>query len=259
MSNQSKKSAIARTFSHISTARLITGTKPTLATASAIAALMLSSACLAWVPALDANSAKQVIDSAYGRTQTIPTYLNFDLKVQEGQFASANAIKAFEGGESCINEWLTKPYDNTKGSRPTNISVMGQADQLHFQATEARDNFKNLSAADALDAKYAGLRQEDGELRVDINVRGLPTQRARDAYVVRLRGVDGKLMKPTRRSFVDNFEQEAGSKTWKGTLVFYFKPLSQGIKANDKIDLLFRTEADTNCAYNVTVDLNAFW
>lgn len=220
-------------------------------------AVLLSAPALAWVPKLEEMTARNVIDGAYGRRDAVPTYQTIDLNVKDGQFVSgAGAVKAFDGGDKCVADWLAAPADFKAGSRPLAITASGQADQLYFQAVEARDNFKNLSAADALGAELAGKRLADGLLRVDLQVRGLPTEKARDAYLVRLRGADGKLVAPARRSFVNDWKQDAG--TWAGTLVYYFEPLKAGLGASDKADLLIRTEADTNCAYSVTLDLGSF-
>lgn len=220
-------------------------------------AALLSAPALAWVPKLEETTAKNVIDGAYGRRDPVPTYQTIDLTVKDGQFVSgAGAVRAFDGGEKCVADWLAAPTDFSRGSRPLSVTASGQADQLYFQAVEARDNFKNLSVAEALGADLAGKRLADGLLRVDVQVRGLPTQKARDAYLVRLRGADGKLLAPARRSFVNDWKQEGG--TWTGTLVYYFEPLKAGLGASDKAELLLRTEADTNCAYSVTLDLGSF-
>ncbi|TDE85805.1 hypothetical protein [Deinococcus sp. S9] len=219
--------------------------------------VLLSAPALAWVPKLEETTAKNVIDSAYGRRDPVPTYQTIDLSVKDGKFAAGDgAVKAFDGGNKCVADWLAAPTDFSQGSRPASVTVSGQADQLYFQAQDARDNFRNLSTQDALGADLAGKRMADGLLRVDINVRGLPTEKARDAYLVRLKAPDSKLIAPVRRSYVNDFKQDAGK--WSGTLVYYFEPLKAGIGASDKVDLLLRTEADTNCAYSVTLDLGSF-
>lgn len=269
-------------------------------------AVLLSAPALAWVPKLEETTARNVIDGAYGRRDAVPTYQTIDLNVKDGQFISgAGAVKAFDGGERCVADWLAAPTDFKAGSRPLAITASGQADQLYFAAVEARDSFKNMTAQDALKAFGAGVLPStsnnfgqaaggsaaatavatttttqagntttstttvstvqgapqppsltDGLLRVDVQTRGLPTEKARDAYLVRMRGADGKLLAPARRSFVSDWKQDAG--TWSGTLVYYFEPLKAGLGASDKAELLIRTEADTNCAYSVTLDLASF-
>ncbi|ACO45161.1 hypothetical protein DEDE109153_10480 [Deinococcus deserti] len=227
--------------------------KPILLTVT----LLLSTSALAWVPQLEQTTARNVIDSAYGRRDPVNTFLTLDLGVREGQFvAGKEAVKVFDGEASCVADWLAAPQDFSKGSRPVAVTASGQADQLAFQATEARDRFRNLSVTDALGAELAGARLPDGQLRVDVSVRGLPTEKARGAYLARLKGLEGKLISPVRSSYVNDFKEEAGK--WSGTLVFYFEPLKAGLGASDKIELLLRTEADTNCAYSVTLDLASF-
>ncbi|BDP40913.1 hypothetical protein DAETH_08820 [Deinococcus aetherius] len=227
--------------------------KPTLLALT----VLLSAPALAWVPKLEENTAKNVIDGAYGRRDPVPTYQTLDLTVKDGKFAAGEgAVKVFDGGDACLTSWLAAPTDYRGGSHPASVTVSGQADQLYFQAVEARDNFRNLSAEGALGAELAGKRMPEGQLRVDVQVRGLPSEKARSAYLVRLRAPDGKLVAPVRTSYVNDFKQDAG--TWTGTLVYYFEPLKVGIGASDKIELLLRTEADTNCAYSVGLDLGSF-
>ena len=219
--------------------------------------VLISAPALAWVPKLEETTAKNVIDGAYGRRDPVPTFQNLDLTVKDGKFAAGDGVvKAFAGGDKCLADWVAAPTDFKAGSRPAAITVSGQADQLYFQAVDARDNFQNLSAADALGADLAGKRLADGLLRVDVNARGLPTEKARDAYLLRLKAPDGKMVAPVRRSYVSDWKQDGGS--WTGTLVYYFEPLKAGIGASDKVELLLRTEADTNCAYSVTLDLSSF-
>lgn len=219
--------------------------------------LLLSAPALAWVPQLEQTTARSVIDSAYARRDPVSTFLTVDLGVKEGQFvAGKDAVKVFDGEASCVADWLAAPQDFSRGSRPVAVTASGQADQLAYQATEARDRFRNLSVADALGAELSGARLPDGQLRVDISVRGLPTEKARSAYLARLKGPQGKLIAPVRSSYVNDFKEEAGR--WSGTLVYYFEPLKAGLGASDRVDLLLRTEADTTCAYSVTLDLASF-
>lgn len=219
--------------------------------------LALSAPALAWVPKLEDTTAKNVIDGVYARRDAVTTFLTVDLNVKDGAFVSGpTAVTAFDGGATCVSDWLTAPQDPKQGSRPVTITLSGQADELAFQAQQARNNFQNLSVQDALGADLSKGRLADGELRVDIAVSGLPNQQARGAYLVRLKGTDGKLIAPERTSYVNDFKQVGD--TWSGTLVYYFQPLKAGIGASDRTELLLRTEADTACAYSVPVDLGAF-
>lgn len=73
---------------------------------------------------------------------------------------------------------------------------------------------------------------------------------------MRLKGPDGKLIAPVRSTYVNDFKQDGG--TWSGTLVYYFEPLKAGLGASDTVPLLLRTEADTDCAYQIPLDLGKF-
>ncbi|MDV6373764.1 hypothetical protein [Deinococcus arenicola] len=231
--------------------------KPTLLTALFISLPLLSGPALAWVPQLEETTAKNVIDGAYGRRAPVTTFLSVNLGVKAGQFvAGPNAVTAYMGGPACVDGWLADPTDTTGGSRPTAITASGQADQLFFQAQDARDSFKNLNVTEALSEEYATQRLANGELRVDVAVAGLPTELARNAYLVRMKSKDGKLVAPVRSTYVNDFKQDGA--TWTGTLVYYFAPLKAGLGAGAKAELLIKTEADTECAYSVPLDLGKF-
>ncbi len=296
--------------------------KPTHLMALLVSLPLLSGPALAWVPQLEETVAKNVIDGAYGRRAPVPTFLTVDLGIKDGQFvAGPNTVTAYMGGPTCVDGWLAAPMDYTAGSRPAAVTVSGQADQLFFQAQDARDSFKNLSTKDALSEEYASQRLPNGELRVDVAVRGLPTEQARSAYLVRLKGKDGSLVAPVRSTYVNDWKPmdaaeitntgsadqttqatstsdgqttntqvttNVGDQTattnstttsdgktvttsstttvtknpqkgpFVGTLVYYFEPLKAGLGAGDKMNLLIKTEADTDCAYSVAVDLSRF-
>ena len=220
------------------------------------AALLICAPALAWIPKLDDSTAKSVIDAAYGRRDALPTYLTADLGVQDGKFRSGT-VKAFDGGDACVTDWLAAPtaYDKS-GSRLGSLTLSGQADQLSFQAGAARDSFKNLTTADAL--KDSASRLPDGQIRLDLVVAGLADLKQRAAYLVRLKGPDGKLLAPVKSSYVNDWKADSGGR-FGGTLVYYFEPTKAGINANDKIDILVRTEAESNCAYAVNFDLGQFY
>ncbi|UBV43002.1 hypothetical protein LAJ19_01895 [Deinococcus taeanensis] len=236
----------------------------------------------AWVPQLEDTTARNVIDGVYGRRDPVPTYLTVDLSVKDGTFAAGkDAVTAFDGGAACVADWLAAPTNYARGSRPASLTVSGQADQLYFQAQDARDSFRNLSVKDALSDGYASKRLPAGQLRVDLAVRGLPSEKARGAYLVRLRGPDGKLIAPVKSTYVNDWKPlapvsgAAGAATGtapvpaqagaasapgpvQGTLVYYFEPLKAGLGASDTLSLLVRTEADSDCAYAVPLDLSTF-
>lgn len=217
--------------------------------------LALAGTALAWVPKLDEPTAKTVIDAAYDRLSTpLSTLLNLDLGVKDGKFAAGDVVKAFDGGDTCVAAWLAKPQDYAQGSRPTSITLTGQADEVFLAAQTARDEFRNLTAADALKAP---LRIPEGQLRAEIQIAGLADAKQRNAYNVALR-VDGKIVRPVRSVYVDNWKQAEGGR-WTGTMVYYFDALKAGVKPQGKLEMLLRTEADSNCAYAVTADLAKFY
>ncbi len=240
----------------------------------------LSGPALAWVPKLEEQSAKTIIDSAYGRRAAAPTFYTLDLSVEGGKFkAPDGSVKLYDGSDTCLKDWTAAPGDYSKGSHVASLTLSGQADQLLFQAQDARDNFKNLTPADALKALSAGVLPSaengygskvaaapapaggpaalpDGQLRIDIAVKGLSDLQQRSAYLVRLKGPDGKLLAPTRFSFVNDWKAGDGGKQ-AGTLVYYFEPLKAGLNASDKVDLLLRNE-EGSCAYNFVLDLSKF-
>ena len=232
--------------------------KSTLPTAL-LAVSLLSGPALAWVPALDESSAKTVIDGAYNRSATpVNTLLSLDLSVKDGQFAAGDgAVKAFDGGDACVSDWKQNPTDYAKfGSRPTNVTLTGQADELFLQAQQARDQFKNLTVKDAL--APSDTRLPAGNLRVYVQMQGLGDQKLRDAYNVAIRTADGKIVQPLKRAFTSDWKQGEGG-LWGGTMVYYFDAAGAGVKPNGKLDVLLRTEADSNCAYQVQADLSKFY
>jgi hypothetical protein len=237
----------------------------------ALSALLLATPALAWIPKLEEVSARAVIDGAYGRRDPVQTYLAADLNVEGGKFRAAT-VRAFDGGDACLNSWLAAPGDPAQGSRPLSLTLSGQADGLSFQAVQARDSFKNLTVPEGLAATTG--RLPDGQLRLDLVVSGLKDIKQRGAYLVRLRGPDGKLVAPARSSYVDDWKPvvpapaaggaaattpAATQGPLTGTLVYYFEPLKAGLNANDKVEVLIRTEADTACAYAVAFDLGSFY
>jgi hypothetical protein len=264
-----------------------------------LSALLLgASPALAWIPKLDENTAKNVVDAAYGRRDPLTTYVTADLSVQDGKFKSEGAVTAFDGGETCISDWLAMPtaYEQS-GSRLQSLTFSGQADQLAFAAAAARDSFKTLTPANALKAFGAGVLPDasndfgaraapaqavatastkeaattpapapqasspsvpDGQLRLDLVVAGLADQKQRSAYLVRLKGPDGKLVAPVKSSYVNDWKADSTGR-FTGTLVYYFAPQKANINANDKVDVLVRTEAESTCAYAVNFDLGKFY
>lgn len=173
----------------------------------------LATPALAWVPKLEESTTQNVIDGVYNRRSKVPTYHTIDLKVEKGQFkAGKDAVKVQDGGPECVANWLSNPKDISKGSKISSVTLSGQADQLYFQAVAARDSFKSLTVKDALSAEMTKARSiGDGELRIDINITGLPTKEMRRAYLVRMKTPSGKLVAPARVSYVNNWKLVSGA------------------------------------------------
>ncbi|PYE56524.1 hypothetical protein [Deinococcus yavapaiensis] len=217
---------------------------------------LLSSTAFAWVPKLDDKTAKTVVDSAYDRLDDpVNTLLTVDLGVKDGKFASDGAVRALTGGESCVQNWLANPSDFAKfGSRPTTIVMTGQADDVFLAAQSARDEFRNFTSKDALTLPN---RLADGQLRVYVTMSGLASQRQRDAYNVALRLPDGKIVRAARRAFTNDWKQTGDR--WGGTMLYTFDALGAGVNPTGKLDLVIKTEADSDCAFVVTADLSKFY
>ncbi|AFZ69210.1 hypothetical protein [Deinococcus peraridilitoris] len=223
---------------------------------------LVSGGALAWAPKLDNQSAKAVLDTAYNRTtQPVSTVLNIDLSVKEGAFATKDAVRVFDGDPGCLTSWAQDPSAYAQhGSRPTSVTLTGQADELFLQAQQARDSFKNLTVQDALKPREGGL--PEGHLRVYVGMAGLENEKLRDAYNVALRTPDGKIVQPYRRAFTSDWKQAGEGSArgrWSGSMVYYFDAAKAGLNATSKADVLIRTEADNDCAFAVGIDLAKFY
>src|SRR5699024_2490876 len=128
---------------------------PTLPMRSVLALTALTAlvpSALAWTPALDESSARAVLNRAYDRptSDDRPTYLSVNLKVENGAFAQPEAVQVFQGDNACLTNWQTEPSNcEAWGSRPLSVLVTGQADALFFEAKEARNQFIDLTPAEA--------------------------------------------------------------------------------------------------------------
>ncbi|WP_027481764.1 hypothetical protein [Deinococcus pimensis] len=235
----------------------------------------LSPGALAWVPKLDETAARAVVDSAYDRRDDpVRTLLSLDLTVTDGAFAAdlaplegssdtttsgdpGRTVRAFEGGDACVSNWLASPDDfATYGSRPVSVTLTGQADEAFLLAQQGRDEFRNVTARDVLAKRDGAL--PDGHLRVYVAMRGLESEKQRDAYTVAIRAGQGQVARPYRRGFTNDWKQDASGR-WSGTMVYYFDALKAGAKPDGTLDVLLRTEADTDCAFSVTADLSKFY
>jgi hypothetical protein len=220
-----------------------------------IGACLISSA-LAWTPAIDAITAKAIVDGVYRRSPDVTTSTSLNLSVKAGAFvAGANAVEVYTGEATCLSDWLSKPNEYaTLGSRPTLLAAAGQSDYAKAAALSARDSFKTLTPATALEQARKSL--PDGHLRVFIRIQGLATDSLRDAYQVATLDSSEQVLAPYKITFLDDWAQQGS--TWAGTMVYYFD-LSKGRAAPTGIlPILIRTEADGDCAYKINVNLASF-
>jgi hypothetical protein len=220
-----------------------------------IGAGMISSA-FAWTPAIDAITAKAIVDGVYRRGPDVATSSSLNLSVKAGAFAAgSNAVEVYAGEANCLSDWLGKPNDYaTLGSRPTLLAAAGQSDYAKAAALSARDSFKTLTPAAALEQAKKSL--PDGHLRVFMQIEGLAKDTLRDAYQVGALDSSAQVITPYKITFLDDWAQQGG--IWAGTMVYYFD-LSKGrATPNGMLPILIRTEAERDCAYRINLNLSSF-
>ena len=176
-----------------------------------LGACLISSA-FAWTPAIDAITAKAIVDGVYRRGPDIATSMSLNLNVKSGAFvAGANAVEVYAGEATCLGDWLAKPNDYAAlGSRPTLLAAAGQSDYAKAAALSARDSFKTLTPAAALEQARKSL--PDGHLRVFIRIEGLAKDTLRDAYQVGALESSTQVIPPYKITFLDVWTQQGG--TW---------------------------------------------
>ena len=216
----------------------------------------LISSVFAWTPAIDAVTAKAIVDGVYRRGPDVATSTSLNLSVKAGAFAAgANAVEVYAGEANCLSDWLGKPNDYaTLGSRPTLLAAAGQSDYAKAAALSARDSFKTLTPAAALEQARKSL--PDGHLRVFMRIEGLAKDNLRDAYQVGALDSGAQVVTPYKITFLDDWAQQGG--TWAGTMVYYFD-LSKGrAAATGTLPILVRTEAESDCAFKININLSSF-
>jgi hypothetical protein len=220
--------------------------------------LSLAGSALAWLPKLDESAAKAIVDGVYRRGPDVPTSSNLSLEVKSGAFEAGNVVEAYNGDTRCLSDWQTKPKSyTTLGSRPTALAVAGQSDFVKAAALEARDNFKTLTATAALE--LARTRLPDNHLRVFMKIEGLEKDSLRDAYQVGVLDNNNKIVAPYRINFLDDWAASTGARaTWSGTMVYYFDFSKNPVDASGSLKFLMRTEADSDCAYKININLGSF-
>lgn len=221
----------------------------------ALGACLISSA-FAWTPTIDAITAKAIVDGVYRRGPDVATSTSLNLNVKSGAFAAGDkAVEVYAGEATCLSDWLGKPNDYaTFGSRPTLLAVAGQSDYAKAAALSARDNFKTLTPAAALEQARKSL--PDGHLRVFIRIEGLAKDTLRDAYQVGALDSSAQVVAPYKITFLDDWAQQGN--TWAGTMVYYFDLSKNRATPTATLPVLIRTEAESDCAYKVNVNLSTF-
>ena len=220
-----------------------------------LGACLISSA-FAWTPAIDAITAKAIVDGVYRRGPDVATSMSLNLSVKSGAFvAGANAVEVYAGEATCLGDWLAKPNDYAAlGSRPTLLAAAGQSDYAKAAALSARDSFKTLTPAAALEQARKSL--PDGHLRVFIRIEGLAKDTLRDAYQVGALDSSTQVIPPYKITFLDDWAQQGG--TWAGTMVYYFDLSKARLTPTGTLPILIRTEAESDCAYRVNINLGTF-
>jgi hypothetical protein len=231
-----------------------------VAAATALAGAVLTTTGLAWTAGLDEVGAKAIVDFAYRRAARVETSAYLGLTVQNAAFATLastpkNSVEVYNAPLACLQNWLTQPNNYAAyGSRPTEIIVTGQGDEVLGIAQQARDEFKNITAAAALAS--AKQRLPDGHLKVFVAMTGLAQELQRDAYDLRVLD-GGKLLSPYRAAFLTDWKAGSDGRL-SGTMLYYFNLSKSSIAADGLLPLLLRTEADNDCAYKLSVDLASF-
>lgn len=224
-----------------------------------VAIPLLASLALAWQPAPSLEVASQVVDAAYSRIPAVVTSLTVDVGVKDGQFvAGANSVRAFNSDASCISNWLNNPQGFDQfGSRPTALSVAGQADVISLEAQRTRNAFKNLSPQEALTLAQKSL--PSGHLRVYLEMQGLARVELRAAYTVGITGQGNSFIFPYRSAFLDDWAAMPGNaQRFGGTMVYYFDLSKAAIDPKGTLNMVVKTEANSDCAYSIAVDLSKF-
>jgi hypothetical protein len=220
--------------------------------------LGFAGSAFAWLPKLDESAAKAIVDGVYRRGPDVATSSNINLNVKNGAFEAGNIVEVYGGDAKCLSDWQTKPSSYaTLGSRPTAIAVAGQSDLIKAAALEARDNFKTLTAAGALE--IARSRLPDNHLRVFMKIEGLEKDTLRDAYQVGVLDNNNKIVAPYRINFLDDWAASTSARaTWSGTMVYYFDFSKNPVDSSGSLKFLLRTEADSDCAYKININLATF-
>lgn len=231
--------------------------------------LLLSTSALAWSPSLDLPTTEKVVDSAFNRGDALETVYNLDLSVKAGDFTIPGTVSLYRNdttkpdssnnpSSKCLENWKKDPLNFDKfGSRPVSLIAGGQADIVFLAAQNARDNFDTPDSADLI--KGAQKILPNGNVRIYLELAGLPTERARDAYNVALNVGGSKPLRPYKINFLSDWKQEG--KWWRGSMVYYFDLNNAKIDTQAIMPLILQTgdKKDLGCTYQIAIDLNKFY
>jgi hypothetical protein len=221
--------------------------------------LLLTPSALAWSPSLDLPTTEKVVDSAFNRGDALDTVYNLDLSVKAGDFVVTGVVSLYKPDPSskCLENWKKDPLNFDKfGSRPVSLIAGGQADIVFLAAQNARDNFDTPDPADLI--KGAQKILPNGNVRIFLELAGLPNERARDAYNVALNVGGGKPLRPYKINFLSDWKQDG--KWWRGSMVYYFDLNAAKIDTQAIVPLVLQTgdKKDMGCTYQVAIDLSKF-
>lgn len=214
---------------------------------------------LAWQPSPDLETAQRVVDGAYSRIPTVETSATVDLSVKDKNFAGGVGVKMLYGNPAtCLAPWLENPEAYAQyGSRPRSVTVAGQADVISLEAQRVRNAFKNLSAQEALSRAQKILPA--GHLRIFVEIWGLAKPTLRAAYTIGLGGLGNGFVMPYKSAYLDDWKPlDSDPGRYSGTMVYYFDLSKTSVDPKGTLNVVIKTEADTDCTYIVPVDLSKF-
>ncbi len=222
--------------------------------------LLLLSPVLAWSPTPDATVAQTIVDSVYNRINPLSTLLSLELAVEKGAFPTGSEVGVLYGdSKTCLSNWLQSPTDYAKfGSRPTAITIAGQANQIALAAQAARNSFKNITGKDAL--ALAQQKLPAGHLQVYVQIAGLKDEFQRAAYNLGIVQPKETFLRPYKIAYLEDWQKSSDKDPrYSGTMLYYFDLSKAAIDPASKLTWVLQTEANSNCTYTVVTDFSQFY
>jgi hypothetical protein len=190
---------------------------------------------LAWKPSVDQELAQRIVDGAYSRLPKVQVFWEQELDTLSLERGSP---------EACLPP---------KGSQPRKVRVGGQGEVIFLLAERARNEFRVISGEEVLSAAQRFL--PPGHLRIYLEVAGLPTLEAREAYTLGAKVKEG-YRRAYRVTHLDDWRK--GGKGWEGTLIFYLDLSDGAADPQGTLSVVFLTESPQDCLYRLTVNLATF-